>query len=328
MDLPVTPPVDPQATPAALRLLAALQSAHRAGLTLTGQHNQMPRMSVLSERLEQITGHYPIVWGGEWGFSDSRNDTDDVKYRPRLLAEIRRHWQIGCIPVLTWHQASPAVGEPCLFEGGVKTGFTDSQWEELFTEGSPLSHTWTVEVDRLASALKPLQADGIALVFRPYHEMNGDWFWWGGQPERFIRLWHLLRQRLIDHHHLHHLLWAWCSDRPWPGVERFFPGHHSVDLLGADIYPLPGRDEVFPQEWFDRMQALAAGKPLALTECGALPSAEQLARQPWTWFMGWDSLTFSQNSPECLQAVFHAPASRSFPWEGWQAPSPAPCPLF
>lgn len=299
-------PVNPNATPEARDLLAWLYSIH-GKWTLSGQHNQMPRMSVISEKVEKITGKYPLVWGGEWGFSDERNDTDDVKYRPQLLDQIREQHAAGRIVVLTWHQASPTVGEPCLFQGGVCLELTNDEWDAILTDGTPLHTVWQTETDRLAATLTQLQAENIPVIFRPYHEMNGDWFWWGGNPTRFLALWHMMYERLVHVHNLNHLLWAWCSDRPWDGVEAYFPGPETVDILGADIYPLSDNPVVFRPEWFDRMQTLAAGKPLALTENGVLPTPAELERQPWDWFMAWDGLVFSSNTEEQLREVYHAP---------------------
>jgi mannan endo-1,4-beta-mannosidase len=271
-------------------------------------HNQMHHMSEPSERIQSITGIYPLVWGGEWGFSDERHNIDNVKYRPRLIEQIREQHESGRVVVITYHQASPTVGEPCDFQGGVICDLTEAEWDEVLTEGTRLNGVWAEHVDRLAAAFQELR--DVPIVFRPYHEMNGSWFWWGGDPERFKALWKMLFERFA---HLDNLLWAWNSDRPWPGVEAFYPGHETVDLLGADIYPLKDRDEVYPQEWYDRMRSLAGGKPVALSEMSVLPSAELLERQPWDWFMFWDEMAFRANTEEALKEGFANPRVVSKP---------------
>ncbi|HEY0868406.1 MAG TPA: glycosyl hydrolase, partial [Fimbriimonas sp.] len=157
--------------------------------TLSGQHNQMHHMSEPSERIQALTGRYPLIWGGEWGFSDERHDIDNVKYRPRLLEQIREQHRAGRIVVMTYHQASPTIGEPCDFRGGVQIKITEEDWDGILTQGAPLHKVWSEHVDRLAAALAMLRDEKIPIVFRPYHEMNGDWFWWGGKPERFKALW-------------------------------------------------------------------------------------------------------------------------------------------
>ncbi|HWD38398.1 MAG TPA: glycosyl hydrolase [Fimbriimonas sp.] len=293
-------PIHSNASSEARELLRFLYSV-RGQYTLTGEHNQMWNMSKPSERIQEITGKYPLIWGGEWGFSDERHDTDNVKYRPRLLEEIRRQHEAGRIVVMTYHQACPLVGEPCGFSPGVQMPFRESDWDALFTVGTPVHETWSREVDRLGEAFASLS--NVPIIFRPYHEMNGDWFWWGGNAPRFLQLWDAIQTRFSG---LGNLLWAWNPDKPWPGVEAYFPGLAKVDLVGTDIYPAEGR-ETYPQEWYDRMAGLAGGKPLALSEMSELPTSEDLSRQPWSWFMGWDSLIFKANTPERLREAFNDP---------------------
>lgn len=301
-------PIDRQATPEARALLRFLQSIN-GRRTLSGQHNYFSSPQLSSDRVKATTGASPLVWGCEWGFSDSRHATDDIAHRPRVLAEMKARHEAGHVVVLTWHQASPTIGEPCLFEEGVKMNLPQHEWREILTEGSRLHRIWCEQVDLLAEGLRTLSDARVPLVFRPYHEMNGDWFWWGARPgaNDYGQLWRRLQQRLMHHHRLHNLLWAWCCDRPSEGVEAYWPGHDVVDLVGTDIYPLPGRPVVYPQEWYDRMAALARGKPLALTENSVLPTDEELTRQPWAWFMGWVDLLFEANSEEEIRRAYANP---------------------
>lgn len=299
-------PVDPLATPEAEGLLEYLYTV-QGQFTLSGQHNQMHHMSEVSEEVQRITGHYPLIWGGEWGFSDERHNSDNVRFRPQLLEEIRRQHDAGRIIVLTYHQASPAIGEPCEFQGGVVANLTDAEWDDIFAPRTAIHKVWSEHVDRLGDALGSLQGHGIPIIFRPYHEMNGSWFWWGGEPERFKALWKLLYERFTGRHGLHNLLWAWNPDKPYPGVEQFYPGHAMVDLLGCDIYPSADRPETYPQEWYDRMADLAEGRPIALSENSALPTAQEYETQPWSYFMGWDSLVLKANSAEELRTRYAIP---------------------
>jgi len=305
-------PVNPGASPESRQLLAFLQSinGHR---TLSGQHNYFSADPLSSDRVAALAGAAPLVWGCEWGFSDARHPSDDIAYRPRLLAEMRARHEAGHIVVLTWHHASPTVGEPCLFEEGVKMNLSDREWREILTEGTALHRVWCEQVDLLAEGLRTLRDAGVPVIFRPYHEMNGGWFWWGARPgaEDYQRLWSQLQDRFMRHHQLDNLLWAWCSDRPWEGVEAYWPGHDRVDIVGADIYPLPDHAVVYRPEWFARMQDLAAGKPLALTENSVLPTAAELRSQPWTWFMGWVDLLFEANTNERIQACYRDPQVQS-----------------
>lgn len=303
-----TSPINPNASKEAKELLNYLYKVKKEKKTLSGIHNVIGRMSKNVDDLHEITGKYPAIWGGDFGFADSTHDIDNIKYRPLLVPEIKKQFANGAIIVMTYHQANPVMGEPTPFEGGVISKLTDEQWTELLTPGTPLYKKWCAQMDLLAAKLKELQDAKIPVIFRPYHEMNGDWFWWGGRkgPNGFIALWNQLYDYYTNHHHLNNLLWAWTSDKPKPGVEDFFPGIDKVDLLGCDIYPQKDAAEVYPQEWYDRMVKLADGKPLALTENSILPTLQQLKEQPWVWFMLWSAKSFTLNDANLIKEVFNS----------------------
>lgn len=295
-------PADPEARPEAVALLDRLHSLR--GRCLTGQHNQLFHMSEPSDRIEVLTGKRPLIWGGEWGFSDSSYPVDDVAKRPELLDQIRRHHAAGGIACLTWHQAPPTLGEPCRFNPGVISNLTDDEWDRVLDPAGDLHARWAEMVDRLAEGLITLQSEGIPLIFRPYHEMNGGWFWWGGDPKRFLPLWRMLWDRLTGHWGVHNLLWAWNPDKPWPGVEDYYPGEGSADLIGADIYPRGEGEPTYPQEWYDRMKGIAGDRILALSEMSELPTPELLEAQPWDYFMAWDNLVFRANDERRIREVY------------------------
>jgi mannan endo-1,4-beta-mannosidase len=164
-------------------------------------------------------------------------------------------------------------------------------------------------MDVLAALFHQLEAAAIPVIFRPYHEMNGDWFWWGRRPgpEGYTLLWRQLYHYYTEVHGLNNLLWAWCTDRPWEGIEAYYPGAGCVDIVGADIYPKTGYADVYRQEWHDRLRALAEGKPVALTENSLIPDEATLETQPWAWFMCWGGLTFRAHSGAELKACYDSP---------------------
>lgn len=300
------PPIDPQATPEARQLLAYLYKV-QGHKTLSGMHNVLGRMSANTDKVHALTGKYPAVWGGDFGFADSTHDIDNIRYRPLLVAEIKKQHRRGAVIVLSYHQANPAIGEPCPFEGGIISKLTDAQWQELLTPGTPLYQKWAAQMDLLAGYLRQLQDAHIPVIFRPYHEMNGGWFWWGARPgpTGYAALWQQLYTYYTAHHRLHNLLWAWTPDKPTPGVEAFFPGPDKVDLLGTDIYPRKdSAAAVYPQRWYEAMHRLAAGKPLGLSEQSQLPTPAQLRQQPFAWFMSWGDMLFRANAEADVRRVY------------------------
>jgi len=166
----------------------------------------------------------------------------------------------------------------------------------VLTPGTPLYEHWCAQVDRIAVFLKQLQDAHVPVLWRPYHEMNGDWFWWGGRTGEYstLALYRQLFDRFVNHHHLNNLIWVWNVDRPsQPGREheKYFPGIQYVDVLALDVY---GSD--FKQSYYDGLVALSQGKPLALAEVGTPPSPEILLQQPrWTYYMTWAGMV--RNTP-------------------------------
>lgn len=277
--------------------------------TFTGQHNYLGRMSLASDSIKDITGKYPALWGSDFGFADSTHDIDNIKYRANLVDEIVKQHKNGSLITLTYHQANPVMGEPCQFKGCVQSKLSDEEWNDLITPGTSLYNAWCKQMDLLAEKLKDLQNKKIPVLFRPYHEMNGSWFWWGAKPgeKGFKVLWIQLFNYYTYHHKLNNLIWVWAPDKPIHGLREFYPGDEYVDIVGCDIYPSQDTSVVFRKEWYDELVALAGEKPLALTECSIIPGPEILEEQPrWLWFMVWDKL-FKYNPTDKLKEVYSDP---------------------
>lgn len=292
-------PVNKNASKEAKNLLKFLYNINEKK-TIYGMHNIIGGMSKMTDSIYAVTGDYPAIWGGDFGFADENHDIDNIRYRPLLVPEIKKQYARGSIIVMSYHQANPFLGEPTPFKGGIISKLTDQQWKELTTNGTPLYKKWADQMDLIAVYFKELQEAKIPVIFRPYHEMNGDWFWWGHRKgnDGFKALWNQLYDYYTNHHHLNNILWAWTPDKPWPDVADYYPNIYTVDILGCDIYPMKDSATVFPQEFYDRMLKLADGKPLALTENSVLPSEEMLKNQPWVWIMSWGQMVYNNNTTE------------------------------
>jgi mannan endo-1,4-beta-mannosidase len=302
-------PVNPEESVEARNLLKFLYSIS-GKKTLTGMHNYLGKMSESTDKAFEITGKYPAIWGGDFGFADSSHDIDNINYRSLLVNEIKKQYARGSIIVMTYHEANPAIGEPCPFEGGVQSKLTDAQWKDLITPGTVLNLAWHKQMDLFATYLVQLRDAHIPVLLRPYHEMNGNWFWWGNKPgdSGYVALWKQLFNCYTIEKKLNNIIWVWTPDRPWPGVEKFYPGKEYVDILGTDIYPLKDTNVVFRQEWYDRMKKLADGKPLALSENSINPTEDMLKTQSWLWFMSWTSWGLETNSVEDIRKLYNSPS--------------------
>ena len=304
---PDAQPVNPDATPVARALLHDLDTI-TGHATISGEHNYPNTVSRYSDRVYNLTGQYPAIFGQDFGFS-SGDDKDSTLGRPSMIEEVIRQYRNGAVIALTWHAVRPTDDEPVTFRDSVQGHLTDWEWHQLLTPGTDLYVRWCRQVDRIAGYLKELQDAGVPVLFRPYHEMNGNWFWWGGRSgqEGSAALYRQIYDRYVHVHHLNNLIWVWNVNSPSASagpVADYFPGSAYADVLTMDIYG------PFSQEFYDQMVALAdpLHKPIALAEVGAMPTLTTLSQQPrWAYFMMWSGFSEGANSLDQLQTIFHAP---------------------
>ena len=298
-------PVNPHASPEARALLAYLDSISGTA-TIAGQHNYPNAGARWTDMAYDLTAKYPGLFGGDFGFSGGE-DKDSVLSRPAMIEEVKRQYRNGAVITLTWHEVRPTDDEPVTFHDSVQGQLTDAEWKELLTPGSPLNNRWCAQVDVVAGYLRQLRDAHVPVLYRPYHEMNGNWFWWGGRPGKdgSAALYRQLYDRFVNVHHLDNLIWVWNVNAPGgnaSSITEYYPGDQFADLATMDIYG------EFKQEYYDSMVAQAGGKPIALAEVGRLPGLEVLQKQPrWTYFMCWSEFIQGHNSLELVNAVYHAP---------------------
>jgi len=162
--------------------------------------------------------------------------------------------------------------------------------------------------------LNELQTAYIPVLWRPHHEMNGDWYCWVGRrgTNGTTALYRQLFDRFQNHQKLHNLLWVWSVDRPTTAERQFadyFPGTNYFDVAALDAY----RSD-FKQDYYEGLLNLAAGKPWALAEVGPAPTLAVLEEQPrWAWWRTWDGFVGGRRGGDtnALQVLVNAPRSLS-----------------
>ncbi|MGD0832195.1 MAG: glycosyl hydrolase [Terracidiphilus sp.] len=298
-------PINPNATPEARALLAYLNSISGKA-TIAGQHNYPNAGARWTDMAYDLTAKYPGLFGGDFGFSGG-DDKDSVTSRPAMIEEVERQYRNGAVITLTWHEVRPIDDEPVTFHQSIQGHLTDAEWKELLTPGSPLNTRWRAQVDVIAGFLAQLRDAHVPVLYRPYHEMNGNWFWWGGRPGKdgSAALYRQLYDRFVNVHHLDNLLWVWNANAPngknAGPIEDYYPGAQYADLLSMDVYG------DFKQEYYTDILSLAGDRPIALGEVGGLPSPEVLQRQPrWSYFMVWSEYIQMHNQLDLVNSVYHA----------------------
>jgi mannan endo-1,4-beta-mannosidase len=285
------------ASPEAKSLLKLLQNISGKYI-LTGQHNYPNTKNRNSEFAEKYIGKTPVIFSTDFGFAKD-GDKDSYHARRDIVNEAIKQYQEGLIVAIMWHAVPPTADEPVVFQPtyandspdsleSVQGKLSDKQFKDLLTPGTEIYNHWCSQVDSIAFYLKLLQDAHVPILWRPYHEMNGDWFWWGGRPGKkgSAALYRQLFDRLVNYHKLNNLIWVWSVDRPVKPERNFsyyYPGNNYVDILSLDVY---GKD--FNQDYYDSLAKLSNGKVIALAEVGNPPTENILKNQPlWAYYITW-----------------------------------------
>jgi mannan endo-1,4-beta-mannosidase len=298
-------PVNPNASDGVKRTLKFLYDI-KGKYILSGQQNYNSDLNTFSDSVKAITGKYPAIWGTDfinWG---------DKDLGPQIVDEAIKKSRQGYLVTLMWHEGKPTDEPPYEFSKNVIAKMSDGDWNELTTPGTKLNKKWLEQIDVIAGYLKQLKDAGVTVLWRPYHEMNGVWFWWGNRkgPNGIAKLWKMMYDRFTNYHHLNNLIWVWGANglRDIPFDEAYdykdyYPGPEYVDVLGADVYHFD-----YEQDDYESLLKLANGKPIALTETGELPKPEILKVQPqWTWFMVWTSWLLTDNTRDRVKQIYNLP---------------------
>ncbi|KAM7217965.1 mannan endo-1,4-beta-mannosidase [Rhypophila decipiens] len=219
---------------------------------------------------------------------------------------ITHHNNGGIISVL-WHWNAPTGlydTEERRWWSGFYTDATDFDIAATLANPSGANYTLIIrDIDAIAVQLKRLQSAGVPVLWRPLHEAEGGWFWWGAKgPEAAKQLWNLLYDRLTEYHGLNNLIWVWNSIEP-----EWYPGDSTVDILSADVYA-QGNGPISVQ--YNQLVELGGDKKLiAAAEVGAapLPDLLQAYEAHWLWFAVWGDTFINNaqwNSLEVLREVY------------------------
>jgi mannan endo-1,4-beta-mannosidase len=308
----VSAQVTPNASPEAKALLQ-LYNNISGKYTLTGQHNYPDTKNRNTRFVKEYTGETPVIWSSDFGFA-AKGDKDSYLARPDIVKEAIRQHKKGSIITLCWHAVPPTANEPVTFQtkgkkdpealASVQGMLMEEQYKELLTPGTRLYKKWAAQVDTIAYYLKQLQDAKVPVLWRPYHEMNGDWFWWGGRvgENSTADIYRQLFDRMVNYHKLNNLVWVWNVDRPNKPIRQFsnfYPGNDYLDILSLDVY---GSD--FNQAYYDSLVSLSHGKPVLFGEVGNPPSLDVYKTQPkWASWVIWAGM--ARNTSKKQYAEFY-----------------------
>lgn len=279
---------NPKASKEAKKLYAYLCDMH--GKKLIAGQQECPSKGRVEEEMEYIyetTGKLPAIRGLDYIDDDFMGVNERAK----------DWWSRNGIVTICWHWGIPPAGK------GYPSSQESIDIEEALTEGTDLNVGMLKQMDEVANALKELRDLHIPVLWRPYHEFDGAWFWWGKQgPDCFKRLWRLMYDRFTNYHGLNNLIWVLSYS--WQLHDDWYPGDEFYDIIGTDIYEV-GEHKAS----YDKLASWSGTQiPIAYSECGPMPDPDKLMEQGihWAWFMTWHTIYVKEhNASEYLHKIYH-----------------------
>ena len=172
--------------------------------------------------------------------------------------ELIKAWKAGSLVTIQVMLTNPANPNGAgIFDQGVDLN-------DLLIPGTDTYSRWISEMDTIAAGLSQLKDSGVVVMFRPFHEMNGSWFWWGGKPTTlFVKVWKQMFDYYTNTKKLNNLIWVF-STYIGNNATSFYPGDAYVDITGFDAYT----SNVTADEIAGYSSMVALSKPFAFTEFG------------------------------------------------------------
>jgi len=195
--------------------------------------------------VRDVTGSNPALYGWELGGLElgHEQNLDGVSFK-QMQQWIKAGYRRGGVITISWHMYSPVSGgnswdkTPTVHElipGGAKHDALKAYLDSFVTFNEALKVTDGAGVETY-----------IPIIFRPWHEHNGDWFWWGkghASEADYIALWQFTVKYLRDEKGLRNLIYAYSPDRSRIDMANFerdylygYPGDDYVDVIGLDNY--------------------------------------------------------------------------------------------
>lgn len=230
-------------TPEALAMLQTLKTLPEKGVFMFGHHDD-PVYGIRWDGdenrsdVKSVCGDYPAMMSFDLGhieLNDSVN-LDKVSF-DRIRREVVAQYERGGMSSFSWHLDNPLTGKDTW-------DVSDSTVVRSVLPGGANHEKFITWLDRAADYMNSIRtADGtkVPVLFRPWHEHTGSWFWWGQKlcsTEEYKALWSMTYNRMKEKG-ADQLLWAYS-----PGIEpndtteylERYPGDSIVDLIGVDAY--------------------------------------------------------------------------------------------
>jgi mannan endo-1,4-beta-mannosidase len=246
--------------------------------------------------IKEVTGDYPAVYGWELGNieHDLPYNLDSVPF-DKMRGFIKQGYEKGGVITISWHGDNPINSESAwdTTHGAVQSILPGGNKHQLY-------QSWLDRIADFMLSLKAKNGESIPVLFRPFHELTGNWFWWCKNtctPAEYKLLWRFTVDYLRNARNVHNLLYVY-NTADFLSKEDFldrYPGDDVVDIVSFDAYQYgdPQKDSSFLNNVNRRLSILedVAGeknKIPALAETGyeAIPYAAWWTNTLWKAISG------------------------------------------
>lgn len=290
---------DAKATPETAKLFAYLKGIAQSDKVLYGHQNELHKKVAKNlpgaSDTEDMVGDHAAVMGLD-SLALTGNElalTDDEKARGVTLSEKLAGIYIpaakkGVILTMSMHLPNfaevakrPKINGKYDFSGYSPNNLEGSVVQRILP-GGDLNEVYRAYLDMVAEFDGKLQAADVPLIFRPFHENNGSWFWWGASsctPSEYKNIFRYTVEYLRDVKGLHNMLYAYSPGGPLVDEADYlsrYPGDAFIDVIGFDMYHRdPAKEDMWMEGFAQTMHVVAdfakkRDKVAAVTECGML----------------------------------------------------------
>lgn len=230
------------------------------------------------------TGDLPAIKGFDFMDETGRHQHYDQMSRALKWAK-----ESGGILTLCWHWYMPNDVNDFSKGFNFYKEHSDFNLVKAVTVGTREYELVIDDIDLVAKQMKRFSDEKIPILWRPLHEANGSWFWWGKRSdetrEAYKKLWYIIFDRFENLYKFDNLIWV------WNGQDKDMTVHPATfDIAGDDIYPeKPGIDHSTQSERYNYLLSYIGDKKVTLSENKFIPDPELLQREgvKWLWWLPW-----------------------------------------
>ena len=199
-----------------------------------------------SSDIKKTTGNDPSILGSDFMFitdKDNPNNNWYVQQENKIIQDTKDAYAKGMINTFCWHLREP-YNEKSFYSADMTSEQRTDAFKSLLP-GGKFNDWYKKKLDKIASVvsnLKDTNGKQIPIIFRPFHEFDGNWFWWGANyctTEEYISVYRFTVNYLRDTKNVHNILFAFSPDNSYTTPSSYlsrYPGDDYVDILGMDNY--------------------------------------------------------------------------------------------